>query len=73
MADEKKGHLYKNAEGYPDPTVGCAMANIAEQDRQRYETMCTVIHLIKATAELAGFEVIGRITLMDKKSGKKYK
>lgn len=73
MGKNKKPALFKNAEGYPDPTVGEAMANIAQEEREQLEKIDTLIHAIKALVELAGFKVVGRITLLDKKTGKKYK
>jgi len=42
--------MYKNAEGYPDPTAGAACENIER-----------------------GFEVVGRITLRDKETGREYR
>ena len=33
MAHDKKPHLYKNSEGYNDPTVGEAMSNIEAEER----------------------------------------
>ena len=71
------GISYKNAEGYSDPTVGEAMSNMALEARQkeaeRLAAISKLIPVLKQTAELVGFEVVGRITLMDKETGKKYK
>lgn len=68
---------YKNAEGYPDPTTGEAMSNIAVEERQkeaaRLAVISELIPIMKKTAELVGFEVVGRIILLDKETGKKYK
>ena len=68
---------YKNAEGYPDPTVGEAMSNIAQEERRkeadRLVAISALIPVMKQTAELVGFEVVGRIVLMDKETGKKYR
>lgn len=68
---------YKNAEGYPDPTTGEAMSNIAMEERQkdaeRLAVISELIPIMKKTAELVGFEVVGRIILVDKETGKKYK
>lgn len=68
---------YKNAEGYSDPTVGEAMSNMAlearKKDAERLDTISQLIPIMKKTAELVGFEVVGRIVLMDKETGKKYK
>lgn len=69
--------MFKNSEGYPDPTAGQAYANISREERQQeaatLERIGSLIHIVKATAELAGFEVAERIVLKDKVSGKIYK
>lgn len=73
MAHDKKPHLYKNSEDYNDPTVGEAMSNIEAEERRVLERISALIPIMKKTAELVGFEVVGRIILMDKETGKKYK
>lgn len=68
---------YKNSEGYPDPTTGEALSNIALEEKQREAERLAVISdlipVLKKTTELVGFEVVGRIVLMDKETGKKYR
>lgn len=67
----------KNAEGYADPAAGGAWNNIREKERRREAARMAVISnlipILKQTAELAGFEVVGRITLKDKATGKEYR
>lgn len=67
----------KNGEGYPDPTFGGAWGNIRREEKQkeaeRLAMTSNLIPVMKQTAELAGFEVVGRITLRDKGTGKEYK
>ena len=70
--------MYKNAEGYSDPTPGEAMSNIRREQRQqevaeRLAVISRLIPVMKQTAELAGFEVVGHITLKDKETGKEYR
>lgn len=70
--------MYKNAEGYSDPTPGEAMSNIRREQRQqeaaeRFAVISRLIPVMKQTAELAGFEVVGRITLKDKETGKEFR
>lgn len=70
--------MYKNADGYSDPTPGEAMSNIRKEQRQqeaaeRLAVISRLIPVMKQTAELAGFEVVGRITLKDKETGKEYR
>lgn len=70
-------NMGKNAEGYSDPTAGSAWRNIRkEENRRETERMAVISNLIpimKQTAELAGFEVVGRIVLKDKRTGKEYR
>ena len=70
--------MYKNAEGYSDPTPGEAMSNIRREQRQqetaeRLAVISRLIPVMKQTAERAGFEAVGRITLKDKETGKEYR
>ena len=77
MANDNKSSLYKNSEGYPDPTVGEAMSNITAEQRKkeadRLAAISALIPILKQTAGLVGFEIVGRIVLLDKETGKKYK
>lgn len=67
----------KNAEGYADPTAGAAWGNIRREERRKdteaMDTISRLIPVMKQTAELAGFEVVGRITLKDKTTGKEWR
>lgn len=70
--------MYKNSEGYPDPTAGTAYSNMQREQRQQQEAerltvIGRLIPVLKQTAELAGFEVVGRITLRDKETGREYR
>ena len=54
------------------------MSLIRKEQRQqeiseRLAVISRLIPILKQTAELAGFEVVGRITLRDKETGKEYK
>ena len=57
---------FKNAEGYPDPTACEAVKNVDKEDERFHKLLHTIFYL----CELAGFEISGRIVLVDKKSGK---
>lgn len=69
--------MEKNGEGYPDPTAGAAWNNMRREERrqetERLSVISSLIPVMKQTAELAGFEVVGRITLKDKATGKEYR
>ena len=69
--------MYKNTEGYADPTAGEAMANSGGEERQREAERLAAIGdlmpIIRQTAALAGFEIVNRITFRDKATGKEYR
>ena len=71
----------KNAEGYPDPTAGAAYRNMVKEERakaraeesERLSRISSLIPILRATAELAGFDILGRIPLKDRETGKEYR
>lgn len=65
---------YKNCEGYSDPTAGVAMAAVKREEVQELtDKNHKLIQAIRNVADLAGFEIVGRITLKHKRSGKVFK
>lgn len=68
---------YKNKEGYPDPTAGEALGAVAKEERQeareRNAAVTSLITMLKQIISLAGFELVGRIVLRDKETGKEYR
>ena len=73
--------LDRNAEGYADPTPGAVLKRIDKEERaqayaeegERLNRISSLIPILRATAELAGFDIIGRIPLKDKATGKEYR
>lgn len=66
--------MYKNSEGYVDPTAGAAMATVKREENaelnDRNHRLIQVIRNIVDIVDIAGFEIVGRVTLKHKKSGK---
>ena len=56
----------KNSEHYNDPTPHSAWKNICKEEQAEAARM-------KQMADLAGYEVVGRIVFMDKDSGRIYR
>ncbi len=56
----------RNQEGYLDLTAHDALKNIDKEDERFHK----LLHTIFNTCDLAGFKIEGRITLVDKNSGK---
>lgn len=69
--------MFKNSEGYHDPTAGEAYYAICRKERrqaaERMDAACNLIGHIRGIAALAGFRVVGRIVLKDKATGKEYR
>ena len=68
---------YKNKEGYTDPTAGEAIGTVVKEERkeerERNAAITTLITMLKQIISLAGFELVGRIVLKDKVTGKEYR
>ena len=58
--------LKRNGSGCKDPTAEKALKNVIEEEKH----VSKVIKTLQAVAHLAGFEIEGRIILIDKESGK---
>ncbi len=69
--------MFKNKEGYHDPTAGEAFANISREARQRdaerLAAIDRIMPIIRKIAALSGFQIAGRITFRDKLTGKEYR
>lgn len=66
---EKEKDLRRNEEHYLDPTPYEAFQNL-EKFEIGYERFRRVLHIIFQVCALAGFEIEGRIVLIDKKTGR---
>lgn len=68
---------YRNKEGYPDPTAGEAIGTLVKEERreekERNTAVTSLITMLKQIISLAGFELVGRIVLKDKETGKEYR
>lgn len=65
--------LHKNAEGYQDPTAHDAMTKVMREENERQRRVSAVIGVIKSVADLAGFDLIERVALKDRKTGREYR
>lgn len=65
MRDELK----YNGSGYHDPTAYKAIKRISEEEIK----VSKVIKTIQAVAHLAGYEIVDRIVLRDKETGKEWR
>ncbi len=64
---------YKNSEGYSDPTAGEAIAITNKEEQEVEKLNHKVIQSFRLLVDLAGFEIVGRVTLKHKKTGKVFR
>lgn len=57
--------LKRNGSGYKDPTAYKALKKLTTEEKR----VSTLIKTLQAVAHLAGFEIEGRIVLIDKETG----
>ena len=62
----KKHNDSRNGEGYSDPTMGQALQNIS-RDEVRFRKLIQVLTYV---CNLAGFDIGGKIVLIDRKNGR---
>ena len=60
----------RNTSGYLDPTAYAAINRISEEEEDRFHRLLRTIFYI---CEIAGFEIEGRIVLIDKRNGRIWK
>lgn len=70
MAEVK---LDKNQDGYKDPTAFQAIKQVIKEEETEEKQLATLVFVLKYIINMTGFELIGRIELKNKKSGRVYK
>jgi len=58
--------IRRNGSGYYDPTAHKAIKNVSAQEKE----VAKVIKTLRSVAHLAGYDIEGRIALIDNKTGK---
>ena len=64
---------FYNSSGYKDLTAGNAIKHVAKNEQEVDKRAADAVHICKRLIDIAGFELIGRIELKDKKTGIEYK
>ena len=70
MADKDP---YKNSEGYSDPTAYLGLKPIIEEENAIEREVSTLIKVLKYIIKNSGFELVNRIEIRDKKTGRVFK
>lgn len=66
-------NLFLNASGCPDPTAHHALKPIIQEEADLDRKVHTLVHVVKFIVDCAGFELIGRIQIKDKRTGKEFR
>lgn len=64
---------YYNQEGYPDPTAYYGIRQAMAEDTESVQRANALIKELKALIRESGFELMARIELRDKRSGREYR
>lgn len=67
-----KNDLHNNASGYPDPTAYNAIKNIVRDEKVESKA-AFLLQILKYIIRESGFELLNRIELRDKRSGRTFK
>ena len=59
----------RNAEGYLDVTAYLGTKNVIQENEAERKNK-DLIHTFRLLADMAGFEIVGRITIKHKKTGR---
>lgn len=62
-----------NGSGYYDPTAYAAIEKLLKEEKELSKKVSELLKVLKTIIEWAGFELIGRIRLKDKKTGREFK
>lgn len=73
MQENRKCFPYYNQDGYPDPTAYAAMAPIQQVQDEADQRLAQLIRTLKNTIDLAGYDLLARIEVQDRKTGRIYR
>ena len=65
--------MYRNSEGYNDPTAGQALQKVKAEEKTAYGFLRMIRAAAGLMAEGAGYDLKGQICLKDKNTGRIYR
>lgn len=65
--------MKKNKEGYNDPTAYKGMMAVLREESEQQRRLTSLIHVLKYIIDLAGYDLLNRIELKDRRTGKEYR
>ena len=71
MADNRG--LKKNKEGYSDPTAYKGMMSVLREETDQQRRLSALISVLKYIIDIAGYDLLNRIEVKDRRTGKEYR
>ena len=72
LMGDKRNRKY-NQSGYADPTAYEAVSNVIKEEKELNKKVYDLISVLKFIIDWAGFELIDRIEIRDKKTRKEFR
>ena len=69
---QTKSSAYFNSEAYADPTAYHGLKNVIKEEAETERKVNELVHVIKVICSFAGFDLVERVKLKHKKSGRKF-
>ncbi|MFQ9429068.1 MAG: hypothetical protein ACLR1M_10980 [Oscillospiraceae bacterium] len=64
---------WQNGEGYADPTAYEGLKPIIQEEAEQQKRVNNLIFVLKYIIRLAGFDLLNRIEIKDRKTGREYR
>lgn len=65
--------IKKNKEGYSDPTAHTAIRNIIQEENEQQRRVSELVGVLKYIIDKAGYDLLARIEIRDRRTGKEYR
>lgn len=65
--------IKKNKEGYSDPTAHAALRSILHEDTEQQRRVSELVGVVKYIIDKAGFDLLARIEIRDRRTGKEFR
>ena len=65
--------MKKTKEGYNDPTAYKGMMGVLREESEQQRRLTSLIYVLKYIIDLAGYDLLNRIEVKDRRTGKEYR
>ena len=65
--------IKKNKDGYSDQTAHTAMRNIIQEENEQQRRVSELVGVLKYIIDKAGYDLLARIELRERRTGKEYR